>query len=88
MPMPTNDTARESATAATTERSFICEVGENDAIEIRISIVSVPLVSPPPRPRQFEFAHALRAGGRFVIRGELDDARAVPLVNPPPGNQN
>lgn len=88
MSMPSNDTARGSASAATTERSFICQVGENDAIEIRISIASVPLVNPPPHPRQFELAHALDAGSRFVIRGELDDARAVPLVNPPPGNQN
>lgn len=88
MPMPSEDNAREPAPAATTERSFICQVGEDDALEIRISIASVPLVNPPPHPRQFEFAHAIGAGKYFVIRGEPDVARTVPLVNPPPGNQN
>lgn len=87
MSMQGKDQAR-GPVAAATERSFICQVGQNDAIEVRISITSVPLVNPPPRPRQFEFAHALGANSRFVIRGDLDTATAVPLVNPPPGNQN
>ena len=81
MPMPTTDASRTHA--ASTEQIFVIQVGENDVIEVRISIASVPLLNPPPRPRRFELVHPLESGSRFVIRGELDEARAAPLLNPP-----
>jgi hypothetical protein len=67
------------------KQSFTCQTTETEAIEIVLSIAFVPLVSPPPRPRHFDFAFTTPAGIDFEIHGRPAFDARVPLVGQPTG---
>ena len=67
------------------KQSFTCQTTETEAIEIVLSIASVPLVGPPPRPRHFDFAVTTPAGVDFEIHGLPGFDARVPLIGQPTG---
>lgn len=78
--------ASTSAAEPFAREVFRCEASDNEMIEIVVSIASVPLVGPPPRPRHFGFEVVTPAGASFEVRGAPGFEAAVPLVGPPPNN--
>lgn len=85
----TKPASRAEACRQLAEESFICQTGPEEWIEIRLSIASVPLLGPPPRPKHFQFSVSTPAGMPFRIHGSLAED-AVPLIGQPagPGNSN